>query len=162
MTNHLARDLRRRWGMSTLVSRRLPGSRTTVSTSVRLALAIAVLVFSTGCTGLGRWVDQGFKVGPDYCSPPAPVEDKWIDYENPDVSSVSPDYGNWWSVFGDPTLDQMIETASQQNLTLQTAGMRILEARARFGSPPLSSWTLQSPIRRSACEGSPTPRQVGP
>ena len=72
-------------------------------------------------------------VGPNYCSPPAPVADDWIDYENPDVVSAPADYSSWWRVFGDPTLDQLIDTASQQNLTLHTAGMRILEARARLG-----------------------------
>lgn len=98
-----------------------------------LLLAVAVLAMTSGCTGLSRWVDQGFKVGPDYCQPPAPVADNWIDYENPDVDSVPTDYSYWWGVFGDPILDQLIDTASRQNLTLQTAGMRILEARARLG-----------------------------
>jgi NodT family efflux transporter outer membrane factor (OMF) lipoprotein len=101
--------------------------------SACLVLAIAVLAVASGCTGVGRWVDQGFKVGPDYRSPPAPAADNWIDYENPDVASAPTDYSHWWSVFGDPTLDQLIDTASQQSLTLQAAGMRILEARARLG-----------------------------
>jgi NodT family efflux transporter outer membrane factor (OMF) lipoprotein len=97
-----------------------------------LVLAVAVLAFISGCTGVGRWFQQDFKVGPDYCRPPAPVAVDWIDYENPDVASISTDYGCWWSVFGDPVLDQLVDTASLQNLTLQTAGMRILEARARL------------------------------
>ena len=88
-------------------------------TAACLMLAVAVLaVTSTGCTSVGRWAQQGFKVGPDYCRPPAPVADNWIDYENPDVASVPADDGSWWSVFGDPMLDQLIDTASQQNLTL--------------------------------------------
>jgi NodT family efflux transporter outer membrane factor (OMF) lipoprotein len=97
-----------------------------------LLLAVGILAVTSGCTGLGRWMHQGFKVGPDYCPPPAPVADNWIDYENPDVASVPTDYSCWWGVFGDPVLDQLIDTASRQNLTLQTAGMRILEARARL------------------------------
>jgi NodT family efflux transporter outer membrane factor (OMF) lipoprotein len=36
-------------------------------------------------------------------------------------------------VFGDPVLDRLIELAYQQNLTLQQAGLRILEARAQLG-----------------------------
>ncbi|NQU21423.1 MAG: efflux transporter outer membrane subunit [Candidatus Nealsonbacteria bacterium] len=101
--------------------------------SAYLVLAIAVLAVASGCTGVGRWYQQGFKVGPNYGQPPAPVSDNWIDYENPDVASAPTDYSRWWSVFGDPTLDQLIDTASQQSLTLQAAGMRILEARARLG-----------------------------
>ncbi len=97
-----------------------------------LVLAITVVV-SSGCTGLRSWAKQGFKVGPDYCTPPAPVADTWIDYENPDIVSQSADHSAWWSVFSDPMLDQLVAMASQQNLSLQTAGMRILEARARLG-----------------------------
>jgi NodT family efflux transporter outer membrane factor (OMF) lipoprotein len=36
-------------------------------------------------------------------------------------------------VFNNPVLDQLIETAHQQNLPLQIAGLRILEARAQLG-----------------------------
>jgi NodT family efflux transporter outer membrane factor (OMF) lipoprotein len=39
----------------------------------------------------------------------------------------------WWTAFGDPTLDQLIAEASQQNLTLKMACFRILEARAQRG-----------------------------
>jgi NodT family efflux transporter outer membrane factor (OMF) lipoprotein len=91
-----------------------------------------VLAATSGCTSARRWFQQDFKVGPDYGQPPAPVADNWIDYENPDVVSVPTDYSCWWSIFGDPVLDQLVDTASLQNLTLQTAGMRILEARARL------------------------------
>ncbi len=101
--------------------------------SVCLLLAVVALVVTSGCTGLQRWKQQGFKVGPDYGTPPAPVADTWIDYENPNVDSVPTDYSYWWSVFGDSTLNQLVDTASQQNLSLQTAGMRILQARARLG-----------------------------
>ena len=41
-------------------------------------------------------------------------------------------YQDWWEVFNDPELSQLIDTAYQQNLTLQIAGVRILEARARL------------------------------
>ena len=39
----------------------------------------------------------------------------------------------WWKSFGDPTLDELIERASEQNLPVQIAGLRILEARAQLG-----------------------------
>lgn len=95
--------------------------------------AISVLAAFTGCTGLREWAQQGYKVGPDYWRPPAPVAEDWIDYENPDVDTTTSPDGNWWSAaFGDPALDRLIALASQQNLTLQTAGMRILAARARL------------------------------
>jgi len=39
----------------------------------------------------------------------------------------------WWKAFDDPALDSLIELAYHQNLSLQVAGLRILEARAQLG-----------------------------
>ncbi len=41
------------------------------------------------------------------------------------------DAGRWWTVFDDPTLDGLIETAKDQSLDVQQAGLRIAEARAQ-------------------------------
>jgi NodT family efflux transporter outer membrane factor (OMF) lipoprotein len=49
------------------------------------------------------------------------------------VRSQEQELAHWWAVFNDPTLDSLIETAYQQNLTLRVAGARILEARALLG-----------------------------
>ena len=40
----------------------------------------------------------------------------------------------WWSVFMDPVLDGLVDEARRQNLDLQTAALRIEEARAQRGS----------------------------
>jgi outer membrane protein TolC len=86
----------------------------------------------SGCS-LHEWVDNGFKVGPNYCKPPAPVASEWIDYLDPRVKSEEPDLTEWWHVFKDPALDALIETAYRQNISLREAGARILEARAQRG-----------------------------
>jgi NodT family efflux transporter outer membrane factor (OMF) lipoprotein len=39
----------------------------------------------------------------------------------------------WWKVFNDPVLDRLVEQAYRQNLSLQVAGLRIAEARAKLG-----------------------------
>lgn len=39
----------------------------------------------------------------------------------------------WWQTFNDPTLDALVDLANRENLPLQTAGLRIVEARARLG-----------------------------
>jgi outer membrane protein TolC len=93
-------------------------------------LLAAVLV--SGCS-LRQWVDNGFKVGPNYCKPPAPVASEWIDYGDPRVKSEKPDLAEWWRVFKDPALDALIETAYRQNISLREAGARILAARAQRG-----------------------------
>ncbi len=92
-------------------------------------LAFAVLL-NTGCiwTSPGQWIRNGFKVGPDYGRPPAPVAAEWIQANDPGVQNHHLD--DWWRVFRDPTLDELIVMAYEQNPTLRIAGTRVLEARA--------------------------------
>jgi outer membrane protein TolC len=59
------------------------------------------------------------------------VAPSWIDAGNPNVSSEPPRDAAWWQTFGDPVLDSLIAAAYRQNLTLRSAGLRILEARAQ-------------------------------
>ncbi|MCA9207232.1 MAG: efflux transporter outer membrane subunit, partial [Planctomycetales bacterium] len=61
------------------------------------------------------------------------VADEWIDSQNPRVSSVPGDYREWWTVFNDPALDRLVQTAYQQNITLREAGFRVAEAQALRG-----------------------------
>ena len=75
----------------------------------------------------------GCMVGPNFQQPVAPVADKWLEAGNPPVDSNRQEYRDWWSVFNDPVLTRLIESAYQQNLTLLTAGVRVLEARAQLG-----------------------------
>ena len=72
-------------------------------------------------------------LGPDFVKPSAPVEEKWIETEDPQVKAESADHSAWWKVLNDPVLDNLIEIASEQNLSLQIAGLRILESRALLG-----------------------------
>jgi outer membrane protein TolC len=92
----------------------------------------AVVLLSSGCQ-LGQWIHNGFKVGPNYSRPPAPVASEWIDYKDPRVKSEEPKLSEWWHVFNDRFLDSLMETAYQQNLTLREAGERILAAQAERG-----------------------------
>ncbi|WP_254513635.1 efflux transporter outer membrane subunit [Anatilimnocola floriformis] len=74
---------------------------------------------------------NGFKVGPNYQTPGAPVESLWIDDKNKQLASYQEPYWDWWRVFQDPYLEMLIQDAHRQNLTLRQAGFRIEEARAR-------------------------------
>jgi NodT family efflux transporter outer membrane factor (OMF) lipoprotein len=99
---------------------------------------IMVSVLLSGCCHLPGgscrdWWRNGFKVGPNHCPPAAPVTSQWIDYDDPRVKSEEQQLSDWWTVFNDPTLNSLIQTAYQQNLTLRAAGARILEARALRG-----------------------------
>src|SRR5438309_9225504 len=93
---------------------------------------LAAVAFMGGCTSWGDYVRNGFKVGPNYCKPPAPVAKDWIDADDQRVRSASDDLSKWWAVFNDPVLDALICDAYRQNLSLRVAGMRVLEARAQL------------------------------
>lgn len=58
---------------------------------------------------------------------------KWLEADDPSVRTDRQDYERWWTVYNDPTLNQLIERAYSQNLSLQAAGARVLEARAVLG-----------------------------
>ena len=75
----------------------------------------------------------GCMLGPDYHQPPAPVASKWREAANPDLNTARDEYRDWWRVFNDPVLTRLIDVAYAQNLTLLTAGVRVLEARAQLG-----------------------------
>jgi NodT family efflux transporter outer membrane factor (OMF) lipoprotein len=72
-------------------------------------------------------------VGPNYVKPTAPVEPEWIEEKDPKIKSEPADFSTWWTVFNDPVLNGLVETAYQQNLPLRIAGIRILGARAQLG-----------------------------
>lgn len=97
----------------------------------KAAFAASLLLGLSGCTSLSEWVRNGFKVGPNYCPPSAPVASEWVDHADPHViSSVAMDQA-WWTVFNDPILSGLVESVHQQNLSLKSAAARIVEAQAR-------------------------------
>jgi NodT family efflux transporter outer membrane factor (OMF) lipoprotein len=95
-------------------------------------VALVALVVS-GCTSPGDYLRNRFKVGPEYCSPPAPTAEHWIDAADVRVREDPEDQNRWWTVFNDPVLNSLIVDAYQQNLTLGQAGFRVLQARAQLG-----------------------------
>ena len=97
------------------------------SRSSRLAAAMLVL----GCTAC--------TVGPTYRKPEVTVAEGWSPaagraFVQPEGSTAvaRPFEGShWWTVFDDPVLDRLMRLAFAQSLDVQTAGLRIAEARAQ-------------------------------
>ena len=88
---------------------------------------LAALVLLNGCMTLG----------PDYEEPTAEWLDSWQSslYEqtgSPD-EQFQKELRNWWQLFDDPVLDNLIELARRENASLRIAGLRILESRASLG-----------------------------
>lgn len=83
-------------------------------------LGLSLLSFG-GCTMLG----------PDFQTPETEFPEAWR--ENAHFRKLSEEENiEWWKLFNDPVLNKLIQTAYAQNLTLRTAGLRILESRAQL------------------------------
>ncbi len=108
-----------------------PGALRSINALVVLfAVSFAGL---TGCGTMKDWVHNGFKVGPEYYRPAAPVSDAWMETYNEKVATELPDNPMWWEVFNDPVLNQLVQGVYEENLSLRSAGMRVLVARAQRG-----------------------------
>jgi len=83
---------------------------------------LGVVAILTGCA-----------VGPHYSKPVVKVNDNWSVTSDPQISAQPAADTAWWKSFNDPTLEQLIKLAYSQNLPLQVAGLRIMEARAVLG-----------------------------
>ncbi len=91
--------------------------------TTRLGRFLAVALILSGCT----------MVGPDFIKPEGPVAGQWLEVDHAKITSQPAEHSDWWTVFDDPVLDSLVDTAYQQNLSLRIAGIRILEARANLG-----------------------------
>lgn len=86
------------------------------------AAALAALLLLAGCA-----------VGPDFRKPAASVAANWISKGDPRIATQVSADALWWKSFQDPALDGLVDLAYRQNLSLQIAGLRIVEARAQLG-----------------------------
>jgi outer membrane protein, multidrug efflux system len=94
---------------------------------IRTAAALIVSSILAGCT-----------VGPNYKRPPVDAPDVFRGQTaQPPASPASPDASlgdqQWWQVFQDDALQQLIRTALTQNYDARLAAARILEAQAQLG-----------------------------
>jgi NodT family efflux transporter outer membrane factor (OMF) lipoprotein len=71
-------------------------------------------------------------VGPNFRLPNAAVDKKWVQKQALSEHPYGATEIYWWRTFHDPVLNRLVKTAYAQNLSLQIAGTRILEARARL------------------------------
>jgi NodT family efflux transporter outer membrane factor (OMF) lipoprotein len=87
-----------------------------------LASALAVVLL-TGCM-----------VGPNFRWPNASVEERWVQKQAVAEHPYGVAERYWWRTFDDPELNQLVRAAYARNLSLQIAGVRILEARAALNA----------------------------
>jgi multidrug efflux system outer membrane protein len=84
---------------------------------------VAALVLMTGCL-----------MGPKYKRPTVDVPQEYR-APAPEQAAQASSLGNeqWWQVYQDPVLTQLIHTAIAQNYDVRIAAARVLEAQARVG-----------------------------
>ena len=70
-------------------------------------------------------------LGPDFKKPEAPTTN-W-QTKDASMSEDQRKQAEWWKLFNDPALNTLVQKAYRQNLPLQVAGLRIVEARAQLG-----------------------------
>lgn len=87
---------------------------------LNLVLVVAVAFVWHGCV-----------VGPNFQPPASATPDKW---RNQDQATPSPQplATNWWTMFGDPTLDELQRQALSANQDLRKAVARVDETRANL------------------------------
>ncbi len=100
---------------------------------------MGVVILTAGCA-----------VGPDVVKPEASTAEEWtipptpaaepeaggregVGEETPRLEKGPADYKEWWKVFNDPVLATLVAKARKENLTLQIAGIRIMQSRAQLG-----------------------------
>jgi multidrug efflux system outer membrane protein len=91
--------------------------------NITLLGILAVLVLEAGCT-----------MGPKYKRPTVDVPQEYR-APAPQQAAQASSLGNeqWWQVYQDPVLTQLIHTALAQNYDVRIAAARVLEAQAQVG-----------------------------
>lgn len=116
---------------------------------IKQPISFAIVLFATlfsGCTTLG----------PDYKEPKAAIEKKWIDYKDPSVKSSPALTKKWWhKAFNDRTLNTLVDTALKENLTLRSAGLRVLQARQTLAITVGNQYPQTQALQGEAQSGAP-------
>jgi multidrug efflux system outer membrane protein len=118
----------------------------------RTALSAAALLLLAGCA-----------IGPDYFRPAIEAPAAWR-VEYPKAAEVA--NTKWWEQFGDPALNELIETALRENHDLRAAAARVAQfagaletTRAQFY--PQVGYQLNASRNRATERGGPVPLTPG-
>jgi NodT family efflux transporter outer membrane factor (OMF) lipoprotein len=106
-----------------------------------MTLCFLLLLLVCGCMA----------IGPDYTRPEAPVDSNWRDSEAAIVSREQMVDPQWWkTAFHEAELNQLVETALQQNLSLRSAGLRVLQSHQQLAIATGNQFPQQQQVSGSA------------
>ena len=74
-----------------------------------IAALVAGSLIATGCT----------RVGPDFEQPDADVNTAWESFESDRIKPEPATSAEWWRAFDDPALNELIDIAYVENLSLE-------------------------------------------
>ena len=80
----------------------------------------------------------GCALGPNYQRPAVPAPPTWREIPVAEAQSLA--NTQWWELFDDPALVELVRTALVENKDLKIAVERIEEARARYGFAKADLW----------------------
>ncbi|WP_425469731.1 TolC family protein [Paraburkholderia unamae] len=92
-----------------------------------------------GACCLSTLLGACMRVGPDFQPQRESWSEHWSSASIEQVTSIAapanaqPDARQWWRVFGDENLEQLIAAADANNGDLKIAALRVIEARAQLG-----------------------------
>lgn len=70
-------------------------------------------------------------VGPNFKEPAKVIANQWLE-NSPAVKKAPIKNAQWWQVFHDPVMTRLINEGYYNNLNVQIAGVRVLQARAQL------------------------------
>ena len=82
---------------------------------------------------VSAWISACAPVGPDFVRPDSASNTSWSDFVREDFHFAPQDSVEWWGIFGDPVLNQLVAAGQQNNNNIRLAGLAVLEARATLG-----------------------------
>ena len=85
-------------------------------------LTILSCFFLSGC----------LMVGPNYKEPNKNIANHWLQSSGTSVKETPIHNANWWHTFNDPCLTALIYHGYYNNLTIEIAGVRVLQTRAQL------------------------------
>lgn len=104
---------------------RRPTCRIAAWRPLRLAACLSAAFALSACA---------YFAGPDYQRPDSPAKSGWsLNTETPAKGSETIQM-DWWTAFGDPYLNELIERAIANNISIQIAAARVAEAAAFIGT----------------------------
>lgn len=134
-----------------------------IKTKMTKPLILVALILSLqACTVLG----------PNYQEPEVDWLKDWQPsyYGEQSIEQQSMDLQFWWKIFNDPVLNQLVETARSENISLKIAGLRIFESRAQLNIAESTLYPQLQQVNGSAFyadskkyggDGSQTPSLTG-